>query len=85
LKGHPDPRKPHWAERRLLGPAGTVFILNIHCAHAAVLNASREPRLAIFANFARRDSPLLLNNPPPPASPATLARHPGEIRELLVD
>ena len=84
MKGHPDPRKPHPAERRLTGPAGTVFILNIHCAHSAVHNASQEPRLAIFANFARRDSPLLANNPPPPVSPATLARHPEEIRRILV-
>ncbi len=84
-KGHCDPRKPHPAERQLIGPAGTVFILNIHCAHSAVRNASSEPRLAIFSNFARRDSPLLVNNPPEPASAAALERQPEEVRRLLVE
>jgi ectoine hydroxylase-related dioxygenase (phytanoyl-CoA dioxygenase family) len=83
LKGRFDPRKPHPAERQLIGAAGTVFILNIHCAHSAVHNASAEPRLALFANFSRRDSPLLLLNPAPDPSPETLARHGAEIQLLL--
>jgi len=60
-----------------------VFILNIHCAHSAVHNASREPRLAIFTCFSRRDSPLLLANPLADPGPETLARHSAEIRSLL--
>jgi ectoine hydroxylase-related dioxygenase (phytanoyl-CoA dioxygenase family) len=83
LKGRFDPRKPHPAQRRLIGGAGTVFILNIHCAHSAVHNASSEPRLAIFTHFSRRNSPLLLNNPPPNPSPKTLARHSAEVQALL--
>ena len=83
LKTRADPRMPHPAQRQLVGAAGTVFILNIHCAHSAVHNASDEPRLAIFANFSRRDSPLLSVDPPPDPSPKTLARHNSEIRALL--
>jgi ectoine hydroxylase-related dioxygenase (phytanoyl-CoA dioxygenase family) len=83
LKGRFDPRKPHPAERRLVGPAGTVFVLNIHCAHSAVHNGSDEPRLATFANFSRRDSPILLANPAPDPSPQTLARHAAAIQALL--
>lgn len=80
-----DPRRPHPAQRQLTGPAGSIFILNIHCLHSAVVNASDGPRHALFANFSRRDSPLLLMNPAPPVSPETLARHPAEIRALLVE
>jgi hypothetical protein len=83
LQGRCDPRKPHPAQRQLLGAAGTVFILNIHCAHSAVHNASDQPRLAVFAHFSRRDSPLLLANPAPDPRPETLARHGAEIRALL--
>jgi ectoine hydroxylase-related dioxygenase (phytanoyl-CoA dioxygenase family) len=83
IQGRADPRKPHPAQRQLIGAAGSVFILNIHCAHSAVHNASAEPRLALFANFSRRDSPLLQVNPPPDPSPETLARHGSEIRALL--
>ena len=83
LKGRIDPRKPHPAERQLIGAAGTVFVLNIHCAHSAVHNASHAPRLAIFTCFSRRDSPLLLANPVADPSPQVLARHSAEIRSLL--
>jgi len=83
LKGRFDPRKPHPAQRQLIGGAGTVFILNIHCAHSAVHNASNEPRLAIFTCFSRRDSPLLLLNPLADPGPETLARHSADVRSLL--
>jgi ectoine hydroxylase-related dioxygenase (phytanoyl-CoA dioxygenase family) len=83
LNRRSDPRKPHPAQRQLIGAAGTIFILNIHCAHSAVHNASDEPRLAVFAHFSRRDSPLLLANPAPDPSPETLARQSAEIRALL--
>jgi hypothetical protein len=82
LKGRFDPSKPHPAERQLIGASGTIFILNIHCAHSAVRNASDEPRLALFAHFSRRDSPLLLLNPVPAPSPEMLARHDAEIEAL---
>ena len=70
--------------RQLVGPAGTVFVLNIHCAHSAMLNRSDEPRLALFAHFSRRDSPLLQANPHPDPSPAALGRHDAGIRAMLV-
>jgi ectoine hydroxylase-related dioxygenase (phytanoyl-CoA dioxygenase family) len=85
LKTRHDPRKPHPAQRQLVGPAGTVFILNIHCGHSAVHNASNGPRHAIFTGFARRDSPVtflnseLVSDP----SPKTLARFDAEIQALL--
>jgi ectoine hydroxylase-related dioxygenase (phytanoyl-CoA dioxygenase family) len=84
VKGHLDPRRRHPAQLQLVGSAGTIFVLNIHCAHSAVHNGSNEARLAIFANFSRRDSPLLLLNPAPDPSPLVLERHSAEIRALLV-
>jgi hypothetical protein len=83
LRGHSDLRKPHPAQKQLTGEAGTVFVLNIHCAHSAVHNGSDSPRHALFANFSRRDSPLLAANPLPGPSPGTLARHGAGIRAIL--
>jgi ectoine hydroxylase-related dioxygenase (phytanoyl-CoA dioxygenase family) len=76
--------KPHPAERRLVGPAGTIFLMNIHCVHSAVENHSSEPRHAIFANFSRRDSPLLTADAPPEPDPEILARFPPATRAVLV-
>jgi ectoine hydroxylase-related dioxygenase (phytanoyl-CoA dioxygenase family) len=85
LRGRFDPRKPHPAQRQLVGPAGSVFILNVHCAHSAVHNASSEPRLAIFTNFTRRDSPILHMNPFPAPKPETIARHQPEVQAILAE
>jgi hypothetical protein len=78
-----DPRGPHPGQRQLVGPAGTVFVLNIHCYHSAMHNASGEPRLAIFSHFTRRDSPLYQEAPPAEPSGAVLARQAPEIQALL--
>lgn len=83
LKNVRDPRKPHPAQRQLVGPAGTVFILNIHCVHSAMQNRSDAPRHALFAHFSRRDSPLLLADPPPAPGPGTLARFDETTRAIL--
>ncbi|MDB5338857.1 MAG: hypothetical protein JWN70_4476 [Planctomycetaceae bacterium] len=83
VKGHKDLRKPHPAQRQLIGKTGTVFILNVHCLHSAVHNSSPDSRLAIFANFSRRDSPLLLRDPPPDPSSDILSRHRPEIQRIL--
>ena len=83
IKGHTDLRMPHPAQRQLIGKAGTVFILNVHCLHSAVHNASRDPRLVVFSSFTRRDSPLLVDSPIPELSPELMERHPPEIRRLL--
>lgn len=85
LKGQSDLRKPHPAQHQLIGPVGTVFILNVHCVHSAVHNASSEPRHAIFSSFSRRDSPLLLQMPVPDPSAESLARHGSNIRALLMN
>jgi hypothetical protein len=82
-KGQNDPLKPHPAQRQLTGAAGTVFVLNIHCWHSAVLNASNDPRLAIFTDFWRRDSPIMLYNPVPDPSPEIVTRFDPEIQALL--
>src|SRR5262249_16615393 len=83
-QGRFDPRKPHPAQRQLIGAAGTVFVPNIHCAHSAVHNGSDHARLALFANFSRRDSPLLFLNPVTDPRPESLARHSPEIQALLI-
>jgi hypothetical protein len=83
LKGGKDPLLPHPVQRQLLGAAGTVFVLNIHCAHSAMLNESDEARLALFAHFSRRDSPLLALSSPPGPSPQAMARHGEDIRAIL--
>jgi ectoine hydroxylase-related dioxygenase (phytanoyl-CoA dioxygenase family) len=85
LKTGHDARKPHPIERRLTGPAGTVFVLNIHCGHSAVHNASRSPRHAIFSCFSRCDSPLLVNGAIPVADPGpeVLARFDPEVQAIL--
>lgn len=75
---------PHPLQRQLLGPAGTVFVLNIHCLHSAMQNRSSEPRLALFTHFSRRDSPLLQMNPQSDPNPAAWTRHPPDIRAMLV-
>ena len=84
LKDVRDPRGPHPAQRQLVGPAGTVFVLNIHCVHSAVQNTSDAPRHALFAHFSRRDSPLLPADPHAAPSPETLARFDEQTRAILV-
>jgi ectoine hydroxylase-related dioxygenase (phytanoyl-CoA dioxygenase family) len=84
LKNVRDPRMPHPAQRQLVGPAGTVFVLNIHCVHSAMQNTSDAPRHALFAHFSRRDSPLLLADPPPSPGPATLDRFDEATRAILM-
>lgn len=85
IKGHKDLRKRHPSQRQLIGEAGTVFILNVHCLHSAMHNVSRDPRMVVFSSFTRRDSPLLLQSPLPDAGPEVLARHPREIQRLLTN
>ena len=84
LKNVRDPRGPHPAQRQLVGPAGTVFVLNIHCVHSAVQNTSDAPRHALFAHFSRRDSPLLLADPHAAPGPETLARFDEATRAILM-
>jgi ectoine hydroxylase-related dioxygenase (phytanoyl-CoA dioxygenase family) len=74
-------RKPHPAQRQLIGPAGTVFVLNIHCGHSAVHNASNGPRHAIFTGFWRRDTPIAQVADP---SSKSLARFDAEVQSLLM-
>ncbi|MFO0939886.1 MAG: phytanoyl-CoA dioxygenase family protein [Pirellulales bacterium] len=85
-KGIRDPRQRHPAEVQLIGKAGTIFILNVHCLHSAVQNNSDHDRLAIFSSFTRRDSPLLTMASPHVASLSTLDRvSPSSQRLLTID
>jgi hypothetical protein len=84
LKGVRDLRGKHPQEKQLVGPAGSVFILNVHCFHSAVNNASDEPRMGIFSNYSRRDSPLLEMTPAHQASEPTLGRLGQEAKKLLM-
>lgn len=83
MKAISNPRHPHPAEIQLTGRAGTVFILNVHCLHSAVYNASDSPRLAIFASYSRRDSPLLALSPPRNPDPESLRRFDHSVKRLL--
>lgn len=84
LRNVRDPRGPHPDQRQLVGPAGTVFVLNIHCVHSAVQNTSDTPRHALFAHFSRRDSPLLLADSHTAPGPETLARFDQATRAILL-
>ncbi len=85
LKTRHDSRKPHPAQRQLSGAAGTVFVLNIHCGHSAVHNASYGPRHAIFTAYSRRHSPVLLLDALPVAepSPEVLVRFIADVQAIL--
>lgn len=78
-----DLRKPHPLEVQLTGPAGTVFILNVHCLHSANHNRSPNPRLALFASFARRDSPVFVREPIAELPDEAIQRHPEWVQRLL--
>lgn len=83
MKTIKDPRRPHPDEVQLIGEAGTIFILNVHCLHSAMHNASAESRLAIFSSFSRRDSPLLKMTPYLSPGPEVLKRFGAEEQALL--
>ena len=83
MKAIHNPRHRHPNEIQLIGKAGTIFILNVHCLHSAVHNSSDSPRLAIFASFSRRDSPLLALSPPSTPDQESLQRFDDSVRRLL--
>ncbi len=85
MKGVRDPRLPHPNQKQLVGKAGTVFVLNVHCQHSAVQNTSTHDRLAVFSSFSRRDSPLLLMQPPEPVRQDVIERFDHDTRRLLTD
>jgi ectoine hydroxylase-related dioxygenase (phytanoyl-CoA dioxygenase family) len=56
--GRVPPVKPlawrHPDERRLLGPAGSIFVFNGHVWHSGMPNRSSAPRPALVMTFGRR-------------------------------
>jgi ectoine hydroxylase-related dioxygenase (phytanoyl-CoA dioxygenase family) len=83
VKGIQDLRRRHPSEVQLVGKAGTVFIVNVHCFHSAVQNSSPHPRLALFSSFSRRDSPLLIHMPHVKPEQSVLERFAMDERRLL--
>ena len=52
-----DPMAPHPQEQLLLGPAGSIAIMNSHLWHGGTANRTAKPRLAMHAFYCRRDKP----------------------------
>jgi len=52
-----DPMAPHPQEQLLLGPAGSIAIMNSHLWHGGTANRTATPRLAMHAFYCRRDKP----------------------------
>jgi ectoine hydroxylase-related dioxygenase (phytanoyl-CoA dioxygenase family) len=48
------PGEPYPGEVKLLGPAGTVVILNAHLWHGGTRNTTQRPRRALHSYFCRR-------------------------------
>jgi ectoine hydroxylase-related dioxygenase (phytanoyl-CoA dioxygenase family) len=77
-----DPMAPHPDEVLVLGPAGSVAIMNSHVWHGGTANRTPAPRMAMHAFFCRRDKPqqqyqkALL-------SPDVQASLPPALRDLL--
>lgn len=52
-----DPMAPHPGEVLVLGPAGSIAVMNSHLWHGGTANRSAAPRLAMHAFYCRRDKP----------------------------
>ena len=52
-----DPMAPHPGEALVLGPAGSIAVMNSHLWHGGTANRSAAPRLAMHAFYCRRDKP----------------------------
>lgn len=77
-----DPTAPHAEETLVLGPAGSVVVMNTHAWHGGTANRTAHHRRALHAFYCRGDKPQqqyqkrLLR-------PATQARLSPELRRLL--
>jgi ectoine hydroxylase-related dioxygenase (phytanoyl-CoA dioxygenase family) len=52
-----DPLAPHPDEVLLVGPAGSLAVMNSHLWHGGTANRTSAPRLAMHAFYCRRDKP----------------------------
>jgi ectoine hydroxylase-related dioxygenase (phytanoyl-CoA dioxygenase family) len=52
-----DPMAPHPDEVLVLGPAGSIAVMNAHTWHGGTANRTDRPRLAMHAFYCRRDKP----------------------------
>jgi hypothetical protein len=77
-----DPMAPHPDEVLLIGPAGSIAVMNAHLWHGGTANRTAAPRLAMHAFYCRRDKPqqqyqkALLR-------PETQASLGADVREIL--
>ena len=77
-----DPMAPHPDEVLLIGPAGSIAVMNAHLWHGGTANRTAAPRLAMHAFYCRRDKPqqqyqkALLR-------PETQASLGAEVRDIL--
>jgi ectoine hydroxylase-related dioxygenase (phytanoyl-CoA dioxygenase family) len=77
-----DPAAAHGDEVLVLGPAGSVVVMNTHAWHGGTANRTAKPRRALHAFYTRGDKPqqqyqkCLL-------SPETQARLSPELRRIL--
>ena len=52
-----DPLATHPDERLLIGPAGSIAVMNAHLWHGGTANRTDVPRLAMHAFYCRSDKP----------------------------
>ena len=53
----PDPSAPHPNEVLVLGPAGSVVVMNTHAWHGGTANRTAQPRRALHSFYCRWDQP----------------------------
>ena len=56
-----DPFAEHPDEKRITGPAGSVFIFNSHLWHGGTTNHTEKDRRSIHSYFCSRDQPQQIN------------------------
>jgi ectoine hydroxylase-related dioxygenase (phytanoyl-CoA dioxygenase family) len=52
-----DPYADHPQQSVIVGPAGSVIVMNAHLWHGGLANRTARPRTAIHAFYCRRDKP----------------------------
>lgn len=52
-----DPCADHPEQRVIVGPAGSVIVMNAHLWHGGLANRTPSPRTAVHAFYCRRDKP----------------------------
>jgi hypothetical protein len=77
-----DPAAPHPDEVLVIGPAGSVVVMNTHAWHGGTANRTDRPRRALHSFYCRYDQPQQQYQKRL-VRPETQARLSGRLRELL--